>query len=209
MACGRRTELTIATPNTGAVEKDLLFTSEEFACQLAYHEPLFPLEPKRLAFRRMSFTARSISTWSKQVGPFDFASPMGNLEDAMKLQYGFALTAIAGVIVGGAAVQYLHAQSMPPIYYVAELNIADPEGYMREYAPKEQALTRGYGGRRLAAGQKVIGIEGDPPSGVIIELWESIEKLQTWRASADYRELRQIGEKYGKFRTFAVEGFSN
>jgi hypothetical protein len=40
----------------------------------------------------MSFTARSTSTWSKQVGPFDFASPMGNLEDAMKLQYGFALT---------------------------------------------------------------------------------------------------------------------
>ena len=35
MACGRMTELTIATPNTGAVEKDLLFTSEEFACQLA------------------------------------------------------------------------------------------------------------------------------------------------------------------------------
>src|SRR6202048_2995466 len=102
MACGRRTELTIATPNTGAVEKDLLFTSEEFACQLAYHEPLFPLEPKRLAFRRMSFTARSTSSWSKQVGPYDFASPMGNLEDAMKLQYGFALTAIAGVIVGGA-----------------------------------------------------------------------------------------------------------
>jgi uncharacterized protein (DUF1330 family) len=132
---------------------------------------------------------------------------MGNLEDAMKLQYGFALTAIAGVIVGGAAVRYLHAQSKPPIYYVAEFNIADPEGYMREYAPKEQALTRGYGGRRLAAGQKVIGIEGDPPSGVIIELWESIEKLQTWRASADYTELRQIGEKYGKFRTFAVEGF--
>src|ERR1700731_2977847 len=111
MACGRMTELTIATPNTGAVEKDLLFTCEEFACQLAYHEPLFPLEPKRLAFRRMSFTARSTSTWSKQVGPYDFASPMGNLEDAMKLQqYGFALTAIAGVIVGGAAVQNFHAQ---------------------------------------------------------------------------------------------------
>src|ERR1700726_612873 len=196
MACGRRTELTIATPNTGAVEKDVLFTSEEFACQLAYHEPLFPLEPKRLAFRRMSFTARSTSTWSKQVGPFDFASPMGNLEDAMKLQYGFALTAIASVIVGGAAVQYLHAQSKPPIYYVAEFNIADPEGYMREYAPKEQALTRGYGGRRLAAGQKVIGIEGDPPSGVIIELWESIANLACLSglhgASPNRGKVRQI-----------------
>src|ERR1700737_4506221 len=153
---------------------------EEFACQLAYHEPLFPLEPKRLAFRRMSFTARSTSTWSKQVGPYDFASPMGNLEDAMKLQYGFALTAIAGVIVGGAAVQYLHAQSKPPIYYVAEFNSADPEGYMREYAPKEQALTRGYGGRRLAAGQKEIGIEGGPPSGGIIVRGKRMRKCQHW-----------------------------
>ncbi len=37
-------------------------------------------------------------------------------------------------------------------------------------------------------------------------VWDSMEKIQAWRANPEYIELRKIGDKYAKFRSFAVEG---
>jgi hypothetical protein len=33
-----------------------------------------------------------------------------------------------------------------------------------------------------------------------------MEKIQAWRKNPEYIELRKTGEKYAKFRSFAVEG---
>jgi len=33
-----------------------------------------------------------------------------------------------------------------------------------------------------------------------------MEKIQAWRANPEYVELWKVGEKYGKFRAFAVDG---
>jgi uncharacterized protein (DUF1330 family) len=33
-----------------------------------------------------------------------------------------------------------------------------------------------------------------------------MEKLQAWYDSPEYKEIRKIGDKYAKFRTFAVPG---
>jgi len=33
-----------------------------------------------------------------------------------------------------------------------------------------------------------------------------MEKIQAWRANPEYVELRKVGEKYAKFRSFAVDG---
>jgi hypothetical protein len=33
-----------------------------------------------------------------------------------------------------------------------------------------------------------------------------MEKTQAWRANPEYVELRKVGEKYAKFRSFAVDG---
>ena len=112
-----------------------------------------------------------------------------------------------GVAVGAAAIQGLHAQAKPPIYYVGEIDVTNLDAYTKEYAPKAQALIKSMGGRFLAAGQKVTAIEGDPPKPrVAIQVWDSMEKIQAWRNSADYKELRKIGDKYAKFRAFTVEG---
>jgi len=52
-------------------------------------------------------------------------------------------------------------------------------------------------------------LEGQPPKGrVIVQAWDSIEKLQAWRNSKEFKELRKIGEKYATFRSYAVEGVS-
>ena len=50
-------------------------------------------------------------------------------------------------------------------------------------------------------------VEGDAPkSRVVLQAWDSIESIQAWRNSPQFKEARKIGDKYAKFRAFAVEG---
>jgi uncharacterized protein (DUF1330 family) len=128
----------------------------------------------------------------------------------MKTHYAIAMT-IAGM-VGGLAVGSLHAQTKAPVYYVAEIDVTDEAGYAKDYVPKAQALIKASGGRIIAiggagGGGKVTPFEGTPPSKrVVIQVWDSMDKIQAWRNSPDFKANRQIGDKYAKFRSFAVDG---
>ncbi len=125
----------------------------------------------------------------------------------MKTRYTLALAIIAGFGLGAAAVEGLHAQAKPPVYYIAEIEVTNLDAYRKEYAPKAQALIKKHGGRFLAAGEKVTAIEGQPPkTRVALQVWDSMEKIQAWRNSAELKELRKIGDKYAKFRAYTVEG---
>jgi uncharacterized protein (DUF1330 family) len=125
----------------------------------------------------------------------------------MNTRYMVTLAVIAGLGLGAVTVQGLHAQAKPPIYYIAEIDVTNVDAYTKEYAPKAQALIKAAGGRILAAGQKVTAIEGAPPKPrVAVQAWDSMEKIQAWRNSAEFKENRKIGDKYAKFRSFTVEG---
>jgi uncharacterized protein (DUF1330 family) len=125
----------------------------------------------------------------------------------MRTRYTVAFAVVIGFGIGAVAIQSLHAQAKPPVYYIAEVDVKDVDAYTKEYAPKAQALIKASGGRLLAAGQNVTAIEGDPPKPrVAVQVWESMEKIKAWRDSAEYKEVRKIGDKYAKFRAFAVEG---
>jgi uncharacterized protein (DUF1330 family) len=126
----------------------------------------------------------------------------------MQPRYTAMLTMLAGIGIGAAIVQGLHAEAKPPVYYISEIEISNLDAYLKEYAPKTQAVIEAAGGRVVAAG-KPIAIEGEPPaSRVVVQVWGSMEELQTWRDSEARKEIRPIGEKYAKFRSFAVEGAS-
>ena len=45
-----------------------------------------------------------------------------------------------------------------------------------------------------------------PPKRASIQQWESVEHYNSYRKSAAFVDARKIGEKYAKFRTFAIEG---
>jgi uncharacterized protein (DUF1330 family) len=128
-------------------------------------------------------------------------------ELVMKTRYTVTFAMLAGFGLGAVAMQGLHAQAKPPIYYVAEIDITNLDAYTKEYAPVAQATIKAAGGRLLAAGQNVTSVEGAPPTKrVAIQVWDSMEKIQAWRNSADYKKAREIGDKYAKFRAFTVEG---
>jgi uncharacterized protein (DUF1330 family) len=131
-------------------------------------------------------------------------------ENTMNRHITLGLSMVAGAAIGAAAVQSLHAQAKPPIYSISEIDLTNADAYLKEYAPRAQALIRENGGRILVAGGKTTVFDGDPPkTRVTMQVWDSIEKYQGYRNSAAYKELRMTGDKYAKFRTFIVEGVSN
>jgi uncharacterized protein (DUF1330 family) len=125
----------------------------------------------------------------------------------MKTTYVVALSAAAGIAIGAAAVQTLHAQAKLPGYIVAEIDVSNVEGYTKEFLPVASKALAAGGPIFLARGGKNESIEGAaPPKRVIVSQFDSLEKaVATYKSPADL-EARKIGDKYAKFRIFAVEG---
>ncbi|HEY3656381.1 MAG TPA: DUF1330 domain-containing protein [Steroidobacteraceae bacterium] len=120
---------------------------------------------------------------------------------------------IAGTFIGAAAVTALHAQTKSPVYLVSEITVTNADAYGKEYSPKVQPTIKAHGGRIIALGGTggggagtVTSLQGDPPPRVAIQQWESMEALQKWWDSADYKAARAIGDKYAKFRIYTVTG---
>lgn len=133
----------------------------------------------------------------------------------MKTHHAIAL-ALVSAIGGAAAVQGLHAQGKPIVYAITEIDVTNPEGFGKEYAPLAQASSKTAGARQLAIGgaggagaRPVTTLEGTPPKRVVIQAWDSVDQLKAWFNSAAYQEARKVGNKYATFRRFAVEGSAN
>jgi|SRR6267142_507342 len=123
----------------------------------------------------------------------------------MKIRSSIALAVIAGFGLGVLSIHTLRAQAKPPVYTVVEVDISNNDSYMKEYAPKAQALIKEKGGKLIAASSGVT-IEGAPAKRIAINQWESMEKAKGFYSSKEYKEIRKIGDKYAKFRAVAVEG---
>jgi len=127
----------------------------------------------------------------------------------MKTRYTVALSILAGVAVGAAAVQALHAQAKPPAYVVAEIDVINLEPFDREYVPPAaKAITDG-GGKYLVRGGATAVFYGEPPKPrIAVMVFESMEKAQAAFNSSAYKEAKKVGDKYANFRIYAVEGVS-
>jgi uncharacterized protein (DUF1330 family) len=125
----------------------------------------------------------------------------------MKTRYTVALAMFAGFGLGAFAVQGLHAQAKPPVYQIVEVNASDLEAYAKDYAPKARTAIMAAGGKFLAAGGKTTTIEGAPPTNrVVIQQWDSVEKIQAYRDSAAFKDLLPLRNKLATFRSYTVEG---
>lgn len=123
----------------------------------------------------------------------------------MKTRTSIALAIVAGFGLGALSIHTLHAQAKPPVFVIAEIEVTNPDAYMKEYSPKAQALTKKNGARPVALGS-VTPIIGTAPKRVAVNQWESMEKAKAYYSSAEYKELRKIGDKYATFRIYALPG---
>src|SRR5262245_15923274 len=125
----------------------------------------------------------------------------------MKIQYTMVLSLLAGVVIGGVAVQGLHAQAKPKAYVVTETEPLD-DAAIAAYGPLIRAAIDAAGGRRLnTPGGKTVAFVGTAPKRVAISEWESLEKAQAWINSDAFKKLAPQRDKAVKIiRSFAVEG---
>lgn len=125
----------------------------------------------------------------------------------MKTRFSTVLALLAGSAIGAVAVQGIHAAGGPPAYLVTEIGVSDLDAYQKEYVPVVQASLKAAGGRLIAGGQDILVFEGPSPGArVAINRFDSLDAVQAWRNSDQYKEARKIGDKYAKFRSFAVGG---
>jgi uncharacterized protein (DUF1330 family) len=90
---------------------------------------------------------------------------------------------------------------------VVEIEATDPDAYAKEFLPSAGKALAAGGIKFLARGGKSEAIEGaPPPKRVVIWQFESLEKAKATYTGPEYMEARKIGDKYAKFRIWAVEG---
>jgi uncharacterized protein (DUF1330 family) len=121
-----------------------------------------------------------------------------------------AVAIASGLVVGGGAVQILHAQSKPPAFVVAEIAVKDLEGYEMNFLKPAQKTIADHGGRYLAGGfNKTLSLAGtEPPNRVVLLQFANIDAVKAWRKEGEADLENDVGEKYAKFRVYAVEGMS-
>jgi uncharacterized protein (DUF1330 family) len=126
------------------------------------------------------------------------------MKSALKITAAIA----CGLLVGGAAVQLLHAQSKPPAFVVAEIAVRDQEGYEKNFLKAAQKDISDHGGKYVAGGyKKTESLAGsEPPDRVVILQFENMDTVKAWREQGAADMENNVGNKYAKFRIYAVEG---
>jgi len=113
---------------------------------------------------------------------------------------------VAGAVLGGLGVQALHAQVKPPAYVVGEIDVAEPTAYFKEYVPPAVKAIVDGGGKYIVRNGKSVALYGEPPKALAIMRFDSLDKAQATFSSKAYIDAKAIGDKYAKFRVYAVEG---
>jgi uncharacterized protein (DUF1330 family) len=127
------------------------------------------------------------------------------------MNYRMVLAMLAGVGIGGLAVQGIHAQTKPPAYYVVEIDAKNEDVLNKEWAPKADQTIKDAGGTYLARSTTVEQIEGVAPKRILISKWDNIDKLTAWRLSEAYMRTLPVLDKAvrgGSVRSYVVEGIN-
>jgi uncharacterized protein (DUF1330 family) len=115
-----------------------------------------------------------------------------------------------GLLLGGGAVQLLHAQSKPPAFVVAEIAVRNQKGYDENFqkATEQDILT--HGGKYLAGGyNNTLSLVGaEPPNRVVIVQFANMDAVKEWREQGAMDMENTVGNKYASFRIYAVEGIN-
>jgi uncharacterized protein (DUF1330 family) len=123
----------------------------------------------------------------------------------MNTKTQLALAVLAGVAFCGTAIQGLNAQSKPPAYIIAVVEVTDPAVY-QTYLDRNTPLVAAAGGRYLSRGEKIVALDGAPPKRFAIIAFDSMEKAQAYRDLPAYKEIIPLRDKGAKFRAFIAEG---
>ena len=124
----------------------------------------------------------------------------------MRYRYKIAFAMVAGIALGAAVTQALHAQAKPPTYVVIVIQkITDAEAY-KPLPEKGRTAAEAAGGRYLIRTDNITRLDGSPPERLALIEFESVEKAQAWYNSAAQKDADTIRARSTDSRAFIVEG---
>jgi uncharacterized protein (DUF1330 family) len=126
----------------------------------------------------------------------------------MKTNHKLALAVLAGVSIGVAGAEAIHAQQVktPPGYVIAEVEVSDP-ATMQKYGEKVPDTLAPFNHHYVVLGHNIQPLEGEPPKGdVVIIAFDSAQKAREWWDSPAYDAIKPIRHSAAKSRIFIVEG---
>jgi uncharacterized protein (DUF1330 family) len=127
----------------------------------------------------------------------------------MKSNYKVAIALVAGVAIGGAAIQGLHAQATPKAYIITEIEVINQEA-QKAYLPKVSEAVKLTGGTFLVRGGKISALEGgEAPKRVTVQVYDSFQKAQASRTLPAWTALKAERDKAIKAKSYVVEGLPN
>jgi uncharacterized protein (DUF1330 family) len=124
----------------------------------------------------------------------------------MKTNLTLPLAVFAGVLIGVVG-GTIHAQQAktPPGYIIAEVEVTDP-ATMQKYGEKVPETLAPFNHHYVVRSSKTQSLEGEPPNGVVVIAFDSVEKAREWYDSPAYAAIRPIRQHAAKSRIFIVEG---
>ena len=128
----------------------------------------------------------------------------------MNNNYKLALAALAGLSIGIAGDNAIHAQQLKPTpgYVIAEVDVTDP-ATMQKYGEKVPETLAPFNHHYMVRSSKIQALEGEPPKGgVVVIAFDSAEKAREWYDSPAYAAIRPIRQSAAKSRIFIVEGLA-
>ena len=128
----------------------------------------------------------------------------------MKTSHVIGLSMLAGIAVGAVAIQGLHAQAKPPVYFVADISeVTNPEAWKAVTGrpmPALDAIMKDFGGRYLARTDKITALDGAASKRYILIAFDSVEKAKGWYNSPEQKKVNENRIKNTKSNSFIVEG---
>jgi uncharacterized protein (DUF1330 family) len=124
----------------------------------------------------------------------------------MKTHYTVAVALLAGIGVGAVAVNGLHAQTKPPAYVIAEVQVTDADTW-KQYQAALPGTLAPYKTRTLARANPVALDNSTPPAGsLVIIAFNNMEDVKAFWNSPAYQAIIPLREKSAMTRIYAVEG---
>jgi len=127
----------------------------------------------------------------------------------MESNHKLALAVLAGVSIGVAGANAIHAQQVkaPPAYVISEVDVTDPATFQK-YAEKVPETVASFNGHYLVRGGKIQAVEGEAPKRIVVIAFDSAEKARGWEYSPAYEAIKPIRQSSAKSRIFIVEGIA-
>jgi uncharacterized protein (DUF1330 family) len=113
-----------------------------------------------------------------------------------------------GVAIGIVAATVIQARQVKvaPGYIIAEVEVTDAAA-LQKYGAKVPETLASFNHQYVIRGGKTKSLEGDPPKGIVVIAFDSMEKAQAWYDSPAYDAIKPIRIGSTKSRVFIAEGF--